>query len=595
MYWLSPPSRRALAYVACFAQGLLLGCSGSISGNGTGEPGDTSNGATAGSGPTGGGGGGAGGPNEDRLDPVEGLRCKGGRSFITPAGHDLARLTPTQFSRSVHALLGQEMAQGLDLDFGGASAKVHGFENFEAQNVSDSLLAKLDQSTFDLGQAAKGRVQQLAPCSASDETGRLACGKSFVNAFGKKAFRRPLTEDEQTRWQAFFDAQLKQAGYEQAVGALVEAFLMSPQFLYRIERGEPIEGHEDEPIRRLTPFELATRLAYTLTEAPPDQALIKLAEDGSLAQEDVLREQAQRLIQSPAGDDMAGHFHEQWLHLDELHDLTREHDLVAMNDEIEAALKDGMNKFVGSIWSEGGGLGDLFTAPHAFVNKLLAPIYDTDTTSTSLERVDFDGDRRAGLLTQAGWLAQHAHQQTDSPIFRGYFVTDRLLCDPPPPVPDGLMVQFPEVDPNAPAITTRQRTQDIHQSVESCGACHAHFDLYGFAFGHYDNVGRWRDQERVGDEELPLDVQIDVTATRDLNGKVDGARELGQKLAQSQQVAQCVATQWFRFAYGRTEADADACALEGAVNVAAKPDASLKDIALAIVTSEAFRHIPVTE
>ena len=527
---------------------------------------------------------------------ADGVRCSSKPKFVTAATSELARLTSHQYSRSIEGLLGTQTTEGLAIDFGGASARVHGFENFEAQGVSETTLSALDQTAVQLGKSVRSRALQLAPCSGSTDAEKRSCGKTFIAKFGKSAFRRPLTPEETSRWQALFDSQLAAGGYELAVGALTEAFLMAPQFLYRIEKGTVIDGAESLPVRKLTDHELATRLSYFLTDGPPDTALLAMADEGKLHKESVLREQALRLLDSPFAKEVTAQFHRQWLNLDELSDLTRTHPKIELDDEKETALREGTERFVASVfWDDAGSVKDLFTAPYTFVNKTLSPFYDANVSGDGFERVTFDPQRRAGLLTQAGWLAQHSHRDTDSPIFRGHFVAERVLCDPPSPVPDGLVVQFPDEDLQAPPMTTRERTEGIHESVAVCGACHVHFDLYGYAFGHYDNVGRWRDQETVRGASLPINATANITETRDLNGPIDGAYELGRKLGDSKQVAECLAIQWFRFAFGRTETNNDACALVPIVEAATAQTGAMKDIALAIVLGEAFRFIPVRD
>ncbi len=206
-------------------------------------------------------------------------------------------------------------------------------------------------------------------------------------------------------------------------------------------------------------------------------------------------------------------------------------------------------------------LSTLLTAPVAFVSGPLAQLYGLPNAAAlsgaTPQKVDLPASQgRAGLLTQAGFLAVQGHPDQTSPVLRGKFVRAMLLCDPPPAPPDDVDISLPTVEEGA---TARVRFSAHEEAGASCKGCHTLMDPIGFAFENFDAVGAYRTKDNGQD----IDVSGEITETTDpaLQGTFQGVAEMAQKLAASQTVRQCVATQWFRFATGRSEADQDACSL----------------------------------
>ena len=197
-------------------------------------------------------------------------------------------------------------------------------------------------------------------------------------------------------------------------------------------------------------------------------------------------------------------------------------------------------------------------------------------------RVDLDPARRAGLLTQASFLASHAHENQTSPVARGVAVIRNVLCvalpDPPPNVDNAP----PDPSPNA---TTRERFI-AHESVASCAVCHKSIDGIGLGFEAYDAVGAWRTM----DAGRAVDATAHSCRRPEINGPFDGAVALAQKLAGTQQVRECVARQWFRFALGRMEGASDGCSLKGALDTFETSHHDVRQLLAAIAASDAFRY-----
>ncbi|MEY4576855.1 MAG: hypothetical protein RL701_1558, partial [Pseudomonadota bacterium] len=198
-----------------------------------------------------------------------------------------------------------------------------------------------------------------------------------------------------------------------------------------------------------------------------------------------------------------------------------------------------------------------------------------------------DPAQRSGILTQAGLLAAFAHETTDSPILRGVFVMDRLLCAAPPPPPPGVTGSIIETTVSTMPMTTRDRFALTHEQG-TCATCHHSIDGFGFGFSHYDAIGQWRETEHG----LTVNAKGWIANTRDADGAFEGAVDLGQRLAQSTQVRDCVASQWFRYALGLSAADVNTCTLAPVVTAFQDHAGSLQELMIATVTSDAFRNRP---
>lgn len=380
------------------------------------------------------------------------------------------------------------------------------------------------------------------------------CQQRFTEIVGRRVFRRALTDAERAHYAGLLDAH----GLQVALTAL----LMSPHFLYRSERG--VAAGEGRFV--LTQPETATALSYLLWGTTPDDALL----DASLATPEQIAAAAERLLADPRARQMVGTFATQWLGIGSLGTIDKAADL---NDdfgaEVRSALLDEARAFVESAVLDGGRYADLVTA-HADPAAALDGLY---------------GDApRVGVQGLGAVLATYAHSDQTSPIRRGLFVRNALLCQPlPPPPPNAGGV--PDVDPNA---TTRERFRQ-HTADDFCASCHTHIDPVGFGFERYDPIGRWRDTENG----LPVDSAGDMTDVEGLgagtSAPFDQLDSLGATLAGSAAAPACFAIQLRRFAHGRVEGSADRCAVTALTGDFVGNGGDLKALWIDLVTAPAFR------
>jgi hypothetical protein len=318
----------------------------------------------------------------------------------------------------------------------------------------------------------------------------------------------------------------------------------------------------------------------------PDEALLAAAASGSLDNAGGVEAEARRMLADSRARNSVATFHSQWLRFEKMDNLSKSDALFPdFDDRTAQSLRDSTARYLEHMFWEQGTLDALLTDTTAFVNDDLAPIYGVESPGTSeLTLVDVNPEQRSGVLTQAGLMAGFAHETADAPVLRGVFVLSRLLCDAPKPPPQGIPPLTEGSVGDAP-MTTRQRLELTHENA-ACASCHDSIDGIGFAFGNYDALGAWRET----DNGLPVDAEGELTGTRDVDGTFVGAVALGSRLAESEQVQSCVAEQWYRYALGVAAQDVDACALRSTVETFRDSGNDLRELLIALVSSEAFRR-----
>jgi cellulase/cellobiase CelA1 len=529
--------KRARAELRVLALGLacVLGaCKGEMSA----PPGN--NAARAGSA---GSTGGSGAPYTAPSASCAGAQSRGDRV--------LRRLARFEYDNSVEDLLGLQANASEKL---AADTVVNGFDdNAQALVVTPLVGDQLYTSAETLAGAAMPNIARLAPCAASSPN--ADCAQQVIRSFGRRVFRRPLTDAELARYADLYALGSDGAAFGDGMQLVLTALLQSPNFLYRSELG----AKAADGSYRLQPYELASELAYTLTGSTPDDALLDAAEQNQLATPEQLEAQARRLIASQRGQQQLVRFVDEWLGLARLGSVPKDAPIFPeFNDQVRHAMASEVQHYVEQVAFHGEGtLGALLTAPLAFVDATLAGFYGVPMPAT----IDADGfgavqapdPQRHGVLALGAVLTTFARPDSSSPVLRGKLVREQVLCQPLEPPPPGIIVQPPPVDPK---LSVRERYA-AHAAKQPCLSCHTLIDPIGFGFEHYDGVGRYRER----DGEHPVDATGKIVASLATDAEFDGVAQLSQVLAQSDEVKRCFALQWFRFAYGVAESDQLRCAL----------------------------------
>jgi hypothetical protein len=462
-----------------------------------------------------------------------------------PGPSPLRRLTRFEVGRSLADVMGLDPALANDLP---PDEESDGYDNSSsAYSVSPLHAAKL----LDLGEAAASaflaqpdRVRAVAGCDPTADGD--ACARSFVQALGGQLWRRPLQDAETTDLLAL-NAGTGAGDARAGITALIGTLLQSPDFLYR---PEPLVAASGGPAR-LSSGVLATRLAYLVTATAPDATLLSAAQGGGLASTAGVMAETERLLATPRASEAFQHFVTEWWELEALPAVQKDTNLFrTWSDDLPAAFAEETRRFLDDAWQQGPTLERLLTSSTTFADLTLADFYGYDLPALpGFQPISVQPPGHAsGLFGQGAFLATHAKADQTSPVLRGKFVRARLLCNPPGPPPANIVITPPVVDPRT---STRARFQQ-HTADAFCASCHQLMDPIGFAFEHYDATGRWRDT----DADAPVDATGTLTET-DVDGDVDGVPQLAAQLLKSAQVRSCVATQWFRWAFGRTEQSAD--------------------------------------
>lgn len=572
MFWTLRSGHRArgvfMTLAAIFA---AAGCVGQVGPSPPSHPGADPDGRSPAGASSAVGGTGAPGPSSSQGTTA---CAEGPGAAPTP----IRLLTRREFDNAIRDLLGDESKLGQKFT---AEQRFLGFDNSAfAFSITELLAEQHEAAAFAIARRAAADPAKLLGCDPVRQ-GEDVCVTRFLPGFARRAFRRPLNSSERERLVAFYVQAKASHGFRDGVAMAVQAVLLSPRFLYRLEVGRPVPG---TGAARLDPYEVASRLGFLIWGSLPDEALLEAADSGALARPEEIQRQARRLLADPRAQDTFRSFHEQWLELQHVHDLTKDRALVpSFRPELIPLFEEESAAFVEHVMGEGTGrLTDLLRAPFTFVNDDLARFYGLPLPgSRSFTKVGTDPKQRSGILTQASIMATHASAQSSSPVARGVFIREKLLCSPPPPAPAGLEVQLPPFDPR---LTTRERLAQ-HRADPSCAGCHRLMDDLGLGFEHYDAVGLWRDREAG----RPVDARGELVGT-DVDGPFTGAIELAERLDASQQVKDCVIGQWFRFGVGRGETEADRCTLDRLRQTFAATGGDARALILSLVVTDAFLY-----
>ncbi|WP_308726534.1 DUF1592 domain-containing protein [Enhygromyxa salina] len=525
------------------------------------------------------------------AEPATDIRPPSCAGSTQPGPTPIRRLTRVEYNNTVYQLLGDSSypANAFPPD-----EEAAGFDNQAAALVVSPLLAEHYMGAAEELAATHtpALIAQLPNCAGGGANSDSCSGDAdaFIRSFGKRAYRRPLTEAEVDGHLALFEqgATLGETDYAPEVGVemVIQAMLQSPHFLYRVEFGMPNpDGNEVVP---LTSYEVASRLSYLLWNTMPDATLFAAADADELRTKAQIEQQARRMMDTPRAREAVKNFHRQWLQLGKIEPLISAN---GKNPEIYPDFNNGLlplwrketEAFIDyAVFEEDASVETLFTADYTMMNQALAEFYGVEGPSGSeFVRVNRDPSKFAGFLTHAGLLALYSKPDRSSPIHRGKFVRETLLCQAPPPPPD-IVPEPPSVDESQ---TTREQFAQ-HSADPLCEGCHRLMDPIGLGFEHFDGIGRYRETEWG----LEIDASGELVETLDINGPYDGVVELATLLGRSEQVKNCVATQWFRFGYGRVETEDDACSIDEINEAFAAADYDIKELIISLTQTDAFRY-----
>ncbi|HXP87542.1 MAG TPA: DUF1592 domain-containing protein [Bryobacteraceae bacterium] len=430
---------------------------------------------------------------------------------------------------------------------------------------------------------SRERIFTCHPASAAPmEDAELACAKQILSRLARRAYRRPVTSEDLDDVLPFYTAGRKEADFERGIQGALERLLVSPQFLFRIER-DPAKVAPGAPYR-ISDLELASRLSFFLWSSIPDDELLDAAANGKLRQPEVLEQQVRRMLADPRSESLVTNFAAQWLFLRDIDAKTPDELLFPDFDEtLRSAFRRETELFLDSVLRENRSVLDLLTANYTFVNERLAKHYGIPNVEGSyFRRVTLpENSPRGGLLGQGSILTITSYATRTSPVVRGKWVLENLLSAPPPPPPPNIPALKTEGSEPGKVLSMRE-AMTLHRASPACASCHARMDPIGFAMEHFDAVGQWRDRDNGN--------PIDTSGVLPDGTKFDGMAGLKQALLRHpEQFVDTVAEKLLMYGIGRNVQYFDRPAGRQVVRDSAKSNYTLSSLVLGVVNSVPFQ------
>jgi hypothetical protein len=424
---------------------------------------------------------------------------------------------------------------------------------------------------------SRRRIFVSRPAGPVDE---LESARQIVAHLARTAYRRPVDDDDLAEPLRLFRQGRQEGGFDAGIEQALSAILVSPHFVFRIEREPP--RIEPGAVYRISDLELASRLSFLIWSSIPDDELLDLAKHGKLTRPDVLDRQVRRMLADRRSRALVTNFAAQWLHLRNLESSAPDQRLFTdFDDNLRQAFRQETELFLESILREDRGVLDLVRADYTYLNERLAKHYGIPHIYGSrFRRVSLDAaSHRGGLLRHGSILTVTSYATRTSPVIRGKWVLENLMGTPPPPPPD----KVPPLKDNTVAanLSVRERLAE-HRSNRACSRCHSLIDPVGFALEHFDAVGRWR--------EVEADRPIDATGGLPDGSTFEGVAGLEQALLRRPELlVRTVAEKLLTFALGRGVEYHDAPAVRKIVRQAQADEFRFSALVLGVVNSVPFQ------
>jgi len=515
--------------------------------------------------------------------PGGGANSTGGVVDTTNGGPKLRVLTQSEYMNSLTDVLGAPVTTALTLP---PDTFISGFTAVGAAEVTINASAVEQYETAGRAAAAEvfadpTRWQKFVGCQPKADLSD-ACVTTFLKTAGKRAFRRDLTDAEVTRWlQVGKDIAQASTSATQGLLAITTGLIQSPYFLYRVETN----AKDASGRLKYDGLSMATRLSYLLTGHPPSDAMLTAAAAGQLDTADGVKAVAAPLLADASKADaiverMARFFNE--LSADQLVNVVQKSPDMFPNfdDNVRNSALQATQMFIKNVvLAPGADVRTLFDSNQTYVDANLAPIYGVPApTASGFQKITLGPETgRAGILGQVAVIAGHSQSDHNSPTKRGLFLLETFLCRTTPPPPAGVITTIPD----DPSLTARQRLEQ-HRANPSCASCHAFFDPLGFAFEHFDAIGKYRATEGT--------LAIDATGTVD-GATFDGAAQFGAALRQDPKAITCMMNNFYRSANG-SDPKIDSAQIDALTQSLAAKGYVWRDFLAQFIVSDAFRSAP---
>jgi len=501
-----------------------------------------------------------------------------------PGRVTMRRLNRIEYNNTVHDLTGLDLKLANDFPSDDVG---NGFDNIgDVLSLPPILMEKYLDAANQIASAVvkdADALKKVFPKQVSDPKNLeevVEVARANASSFAKRAFRRPLTDDESERlfslmrsiWEA-------NASKDEIVQATITAVLASPHFLYRVEEDDPADFVDG--VRPLKDFELASRLSYFLWSSMPDERLFELASEKKLHTEEQLGAEVDRMLADPKSKALVENFAGQWLQLRDLEALSPDPvKFSAFDANLRRSMRRETELLFSNILQENRSILELLSADYSFVDERLAKHYGIEGISgDAFQKVDLKGKRR-GMLMHGSILLLTSNPTRTSPVKRGKWVLENLLAEPPPPPPPNV----PELGAAGVALGTLRQQMEQHRADPNCAVCHVKMDAVGFGLENFDAIGSWRDAD--GREK------IDPSGVLPGGRTFDGPLDLVQILVEDKKAefSRCVTMKMLTYALGRGLGVADRCTVSSIVNKLAEEDYRFATLVKSIVTSQPFTN-----
>jgi hypothetical protein len=425
---------------------------------------------------------------------------------------------------------------------------------------------------------SRDKIFVCHPAAASEEQ---SCVEKIISSLVHRAYRRPLDAADLTNLLALYRQGAKRGGFDAGIGLALQKILVSPEFLFRIER-DPKDAAPGS-VHRVTDVELASRLSFFLWSSIPDDELLAVAERGELSDASILERQVRRMLADPRSLALVKNFVGQWLFLRNIDRVQPDPAAFPNFDEnLRQAMRRETELLVESTLREDKNIASLLDTDYTFVNQRLAEHYGIEGIyGSEFRRIPISDPKRRGLLGQASILTVTSYPNRTSPTIRGKWVLEQLLGTPPPPPPPN--VPSLKEDAGVRAVTMRQR-MDQHRANPACAVCHRLMDPLGFALENFDGLGRWRDATGPGSGA------IDSSGVLPDGTKFNGPEGLRDVLMSKRDTfAETFTERLLTYALGRGVEEYDRPVIRKIARDAAPDDQRWSAIILGIVKSTPFQ------
>jgi len=442
---------------------------------------------------------------------------------------------------------------------------------FSKPNLSGPVEARMeDLSVFN---------QSVAASRPDDAKDAAKAALSVLSPLVHRAFRREVSDVDIKPFADLVGIVMAQeASYERGIQVAINAILVSPRFLFRVEGG--VGADDAARVRRLDDYELASRLSYFIWCSTPDDRLLSLAHEGKLSQPRVLVSEVERMIQDPRSAGMTEGFATQWLNLRTLSEVTPDPTVYKFDESLRDSMTTETKMFFEHVLRENRPVLDFLNAKYTFVNGTLASHYGVDgPEGDAFVQVSLEGKNRAGILTHASILTLTSNPNRSSPVMRGKWIMENVLGVRPPDPPEDV----PEIDAakeSLPEASFRAQLE-LHRENSVCASCHNHMDPLGFGFENFDGIGRFRSKDGEFD--------IDASGILPSGEKFTGPLELVNILTKrGDAFARALSRRMLVFALGRGLEYYDECAIDKIVKELKRNNYQMQSLVTAIVLSDPF-------